>query len=89
MRRKVYAGSPETKGITVIRKNDGMLPLIDVLYCGYGGSKFTNGSKYNYWVIKATGRSGPANSRFTNASGRGREFSMTGGASSGRMKSSR
>lgn len=55
MRRKVYAGSPETKGITVIRKNDGMLPLIDVLYCGYCGSKFTNGSKYNYWVIKATG----------------------------------
>ena len=55
MRRKVYAGSPETKGITVIRKNDGMLPLIDVLYCGYCGSKFTNGSKYNYWVIKGTG----------------------------------
>lgn len=55
MRRKVYTGSLEAKGITVIGKNDGMLPLIDVLYCGYCGSKLTNGSKYNYWVIKATG----------------------------------
>ena len=39
----------------MIRKNDGMLALIDVLYCGYCGSKMTNGSKYNYWTIKDTG----------------------------------
>ena len=32
-----------------------MLSLIDVAYCGYCGAKLTNGSKYNYWTIKATG----------------------------------
>ena len=41
--------------VTVIRKNVGMLPLVDVIYCGYCGSKLTNGSKYNYWTIKETG----------------------------------
>ena len=38
-----------------IRKNTGELPLIDVIYCGYCKEKMTNGSKYNYWTIKATG----------------------------------
>ena len=38
-----------------IRKNTGDLPLIDVIYCGYCKEKMTNGSKYNYWTIKATG----------------------------------
>ncbi len=32
-----------------------MLPLIDVIHCGYCGRKLTNGSKYNYWTIKETG----------------------------------
>ena len=32
-----------------------MLPLIDVIYCGYCGCKCTNGSRYNYWTIKDTG----------------------------------
>lgn len=40
---------------TIIHRNDGILPLIDVLYCGTCGGKMTNGSKYNYWTIKATG----------------------------------
>lgn len=40
---------------TVIRRNDGMLALIDVLHCGYCGFKMVNGSKYNYWTIKSTG----------------------------------
>ena len=48
-------GALEAKGITVITRNDGMLPLIDVAYCGYCGAKLTNGSKYNYWTIKSTG----------------------------------
>lgn len=38
-----------------IRRNGGMLSLIDILYCGYCGCKMTNGSKYNYWTIKGTG----------------------------------
>lgn len=38
-----------------IRRNDGMLPLIDILHCGYCGCKMTNGSKYNYWTMKGTG----------------------------------
>jgi len=43
------------EGVTVIKRNDGMLALIDVTYCGYCGSKFVNGSQYNYWKIKDTG----------------------------------
>lgn len=50
-----YIKALEHKEVNVIRKNDGMLALIDVLYCGYCGSKMTNGSKYNYWTIKDTG----------------------------------
>lgn len=45
----------EQKGVNLIKRNDGMLALIDVAYCGYCGSKLTNGSKYNYWTIKSTG----------------------------------
>lgn len=41
--------------ITVMKSNMGTLALIDVLYCGYCGRKLTNGSKYDYWKIKATG----------------------------------
>ena len=45
----------EHKNVKVIRRNDGMLSLIDVAHCGYCGRKFTNGTKYNYWTIKDTG----------------------------------
>ena len=55
MRGQKYQTKLDEKDVTVIQKNDGMLPLIDVIYCGYCGSKLTNGSKYNYWTIKATG----------------------------------
>lgn len=48
-------GALKTKNVNVITRNDGMLSLIDVAYCGYCGAKLTNGSKYNYWTIKATG----------------------------------
>lgn len=50
-----YSKRLENQNVNVIKRNDGMLPLIDVLYCGYCGCKFTNGSKYNYWTIKGTG----------------------------------
>lgn len=50
-----YIKSPENKDVTVIRRNSGMLALIDVLHCGYCGRKMTNGSRYNYWTIKDTG----------------------------------
>lgn len=36
-------------------RNDGNLPLINVIHCGYCDAKLTNGSRYNYWTIKATG----------------------------------
>lgn len=55
LRGKKYIDRLENQSITVIHKNEGMLALIDVIYCGYCGSKFTNGSKYNYWTIKSTG----------------------------------
>ena len=50
-----YIKTLEHKNVTVIRRNDGMLSLIDVIHCGYCGRKMTNGSKYNYWTIKDTG----------------------------------
>ena len=50
-----YIKSIENQNVTVIRRNSGMLALIDVLHCGYCGRKMTNGSKYNYWTIKDTG----------------------------------
>ena len=50
-----YRTAPQNKGVKVIARNEGMLPLIDVIYCGYCGCKCTNGSRYNYWTIKDTG----------------------------------
>ncbi len=50
-----YVKKLEHKGFPVIRRNDGMLPLKDVIYCGYCGGKLTNGTKYSYWEIKGTG----------------------------------
>ena len=50
-----YIKTLEHKNVSIIRKNDGMLALIDVLHCGYCGRKMSNGSKYNYWTIKDTG----------------------------------
>ena len=50
-----YIKTLENQNVTVIRRNSGMLALIDVLHCGYCGRKMTNGSKYNYWTIKDTG----------------------------------
>lgn len=55
MRSDKYIKKLENKDVTVIRRNDGMLPLVDVLHCGYCGCKMVNGSKYNYWTIKDTG----------------------------------
>ena len=50
-----YIKTLENQNVTVIRRNSGMLALIDVLHCGYCGRKMTNGSKYNYWTIRDTG----------------------------------
>lgn len=55
IRSKKYTKTLEHQNITVIKKNDGNLALIDVAYCGYCGHKLTNGTKYNYWKIKDTG----------------------------------
>lgn len=50
-----YKKSLKNQDVTVIQHNSGELALIDIIYCGYCGSKMTNGSKYNYWTIKDTG----------------------------------
>ena len=55
MRGNRYIKNTENDNRVVIRRNDGMLPLIDVIYCGYCGCKLSNGSRYNYWTIKGTG----------------------------------
>ncbi len=54
-RNDKYIKKLENKDVTVIRRNEGMLPLVDVLHCGYCGCKMVNGSKYSYWIIKETG----------------------------------
>lgn len=43
------------ENVRIAGKKDGMLSLIDVIYCGHCGRKLTNGTKYSYWTIKATG----------------------------------
>ena len=50
-----YQKKQPDQAVSVIRRNDGMLPLIDMSYCGYCGGKLTNGSRYHYWTIKGTG----------------------------------
>lgn len=50
-----YTKSKKNQDVTVIKRNDGLLSLIDVLHCGYCGRKMVNGSRYNYWTIKHTG----------------------------------
>lgn len=50
-----YIKKPEHKDVNVIKRNEGMLALVDVCHCGYCGCKMVNGSKYNYWTIKDTG----------------------------------
>ena len=55
LRADKYIKTLEHQNIKVIRRNDGMLSLIDVIYCGYCGRKLTNGTKYAYWKIKDTG----------------------------------
>lgn len=50
-----YMKAWKHKNVTVIKRNDGMLSLIDIAYCGYCGRKLTNGTKYSYWTIKDTG----------------------------------
>lgn len=55
MRGSKYTKPLENQDVSVIGRNDGMLSLVDVLHCGYCGSKMANGSKYNYWTIKGTG----------------------------------
>lgn len=55
LRKQKYSKSLANQNVTVISRNDGMLPLVDVIHCGYCGCKLVNGSKYNYWTIKSTG----------------------------------
>lgn len=55
LRSKEYQKTFNYEDYKIIKKNDGILPLIDVAYCGYCGAKLTNGTKYNYWTIKSTG----------------------------------
>lgn len=54
-RSEKYVRKPEDNNGNIMKRNDGMLPFIDVLHCGYCGCKMVNGSKYNYWTIKGTG----------------------------------
>ena len=56
MRAAKYAQTSgySTDNAGVITRNDGMLPLIDVMYCALCGNKMTNGTKYHYWRIKGS-----------------------------------
>lgn len=50
-----YIKKLEHKDVNVIKRNDGMLALVDVCHCGYCKCKMVNGSKYSYWTMKDTG----------------------------------
>ena len=54
-RKDKYTKKLENLDVTIMKRNDGILALIDVAHCGYCGSKLTNGTKYNYWTMKDTG----------------------------------
>lgn len=54
-RAEKYMKASDDKGSKAIRRNEGILFLIDVIYCGYCGKKLTNGTKYSYWTIKGSG----------------------------------
>ena len=45
LRSNKYTKSLKNQDVTVLKRNDGMLSLVDVLYCGYCGCKMVNGSK--------------------------------------------
>lgn len=55
LRGAKYTKTLEHQDVNVISRNDGNLPLIDVLYCAECDHKMVNGSKYDYWTIKSTG----------------------------------
>lgn len=55
MRGRQYQKGFADTDATVIKRNDAVLPLIDVIHCGYCGRKLVNGSKYNYWTLKESG----------------------------------
>lgn len=39
----------------VISRNDGVLPLRNILFCGFCGRKMVNGTRYSYWTLQSTG----------------------------------
>lgn len=51
-RAQKYRKKQTGEETTVIKRNDGILPLIDVLYCGYCKGKLINGTRYNYWTLQ-------------------------------------
>ena len=55
MRGEKYKKDHDDQAMKEAAGSDGPLALIDVIYCGCCGQKMTNGSRYNYWTIKATG----------------------------------
>lgn len=47
---------PESNNLfPAISRNDGLLPLRDVLYCSSCGRKMVNGTRYSYWTLQSTG----------------------------------
>lgn len=54
-RRDKYMKNENCEGRNVIGRNEGMLALADVAYCGDCRCRLANGTKYNYWTIKGTG----------------------------------
>lgn len=40
---------------SVVSRNDGVLLLRDILFCGLCGRKMVNGTRYSYWTLRGTG----------------------------------
>ena len=54
-RAEYYRLRTNNRTAATIKTSHSSLILLDVIYCGYCGSKLTNASKYNYWTMKDTG----------------------------------
>ena len=50
-----YPGSTSLPAHSASTGNGKILPLTDVIFCGYCKNRLTNGTRYSYWTLKSTG----------------------------------
>lgn len=53
--RKKTPVTEDVPSPSVISRNDGILPLRGILFCGFCGRRMVNGTRYSYWTLQSTG----------------------------------